>query len=344
MDDNNDPTWIPVTCHKRKSFAWNHFLQHKDNGKSKCKMCAKQFSAKVSTSVLLFHLNNIHNIVKERGEQKAEGQRVQQSLITKVFAKKNKISIEMAVCKLACVDRITFSAIASSEEIQLGLAARSFDNIPKTRKAVKKMVMDFAKEKKQETKEELLSLLAKGQRFSLTLDEVTSTRNRRYLTINLHLGGEEIRCLGKVRISDSMPAKRAVTLLNNALARFGLNEKDHIVSITTDGASVMRKMGRLLDSEHCERHAHGVHLAVCDVLYQGASETDTKEEEKEEVALTPGEEQDERDEEDSPGMLEEVVTDGQSYFIAEYNEVIKKERKIARFFRKSLVSNDKLQD
>ena len=29
----------------------------------------------------------------------------------------------------------------------------------------------------------------------------------------------------------------------------------------------MQKMGCLLDSEHGQCHAHGIHLAICDVLY-----------------------------------------------------------------------------
>lgn len=48
----------------------------------------------------------------------------------------------------------------------------------------------------------------------------------------------------------------------------GLNLKQDIVSIATDGASVMTKVGRCIEAEQQLCYAHGVQLAVLDVLYK----------------------------------------------------------------------------
>jgi len=49
---------------------------------------------------------------------------------------------------------------------------------------------------------------AEGQRFSLTFDEWTSTRNRRYMNINVHARGGEYWSLGLLRVSTWVDARR----------------------------------------------------------------------------------------------------------------------------------------
>lgn len=41
-----------------------------------------------------------------------------------------------------------------------------------------------------------------------------------------------------------------------------------MVACVTDGASVMVKLGKLINCEYHLCYAHGMHLAVCDVLYK----------------------------------------------------------------------------
>ena len=50
--------------------------------------------------------------------------------------------------------------------------------------------------------------------------------------------------------------------------RLGLSPSKDIVAICTDGASVMRKVGGLLEAEQQLCYAHGIQLAVLDVLYK----------------------------------------------------------------------------
>ena len=66
----------------------------------------------------------------------------------------------------------------------------------------------------------------------------------------------------------SMPAERCVELLELKLTSFGLSLAKGIVSICTDGASVMTKVGKLIEAEQQLCYAHGIQLAVIDVLYK----------------------------------------------------------------------------
>lgn len=71
-----------------------------------------------------------------------------------------------------------------------------------------------------------------------------------------------------IRVQGSLPAEKAVDLVDARLLTFGLNRKKDIIGVVTDGAAVMQKFGRLLGIEHQQCHAHGIHLAVTDVLYK----------------------------------------------------------------------------
>jgi len=72
--------------------------------------------------------------------------------------------------------------------------------------------------------------------------------------------------LDLVRIYGSMPAH--IKVLEAKLTMFGLSLSKNIVAICTDGTSVMRAVGRLLQAEQQLCYAHGIQLAVLDVLYR----------------------------------------------------------------------------
>ena len=95
------------------------------------------------------------------------------------------------------------------------------------------------------------------------------------MNINVHLnpigaesnGMPSFFSLGLCRMKGSFPAKRCEDLINKRLAEYGLNIKDDIVCSTTDGASVMVRLGELLHCFHQLCFAHGIHLSVVDVIY-----------------------------------------------------------------------------
>lgn len=97
-------------------------------------------------------------------------------------------------------------------------------------------------------------------------DEWTSTRNRRYMNVNAH-DDQDTWNLGLKRIVGSMDAEKCVKLLEEILSEYGLSLTEDVVAATTDGASVMKKVGRLIPADHQVCLAHGIHLAVTSVLY-----------------------------------------------------------------------------
>lgn len=50
-----------------------------------------------------------------------------------------------------------------------------------------------------------------------------------------------------------MPAEKCIDMLDQKLSEFGISLKDDIVCIITDGASVMKKVGRLIQAH--QQHA-----------------------------------------------------------------------------------------
>ena len=80
--------------------------------------------------------------------------------------------------------------------------------------------------------------------------------------------------LGLIRMLESWGAEKILQLLEKQLADFGItNMQTSAVSIVSDGASVVKKLGKISQLNHQLCYMHGVHLAVCDVLYKSRSVT-----------------------------------------------------------------------
>lgn len=143
-----------------------------------------------------------------------------------------------------------------------------FTNLPKSANGIKTLVSEHGQAVRSFVMTELAERKANGQKFSITFDEWTSTRNRRYMIVNVHEQGKKFWRLGLIRVFGSMPAEKCIELLQAKLAMFGLSLSKDIVAICTDGASVMCKVGRLLETEQQLCYAHGIQLAVLDVVYK----------------------------------------------------------------------------
>ncbi|GIY81733.1 BED-type domain-containing protein [Caerostris darwini] len=65
-----------------------------------------------------------------------------------------------------------------------------------------------------------------------------------------------------------MPAEKCVEVLKSKFAKHGLSLKGDIVSITTDGVTVMKNVGELIGANQQLCYGHGIQLGVIDVLYQ----------------------------------------------------------------------------
>lgn len=72
-----------------------------------------------------------------------------------------------------------------------------------------------------------------------------------------------------------MPAETGVNLIENKLKQFRV-KFINIFAITTDAASVIKKLARLLEVYHQLCFAHEIQLAVFDVLYKTRSDLESR--------------------------------------------------------------------
>ena len=86
---------------------------------------------------------------------------------------------------------------------------------------MQKIVVQFATGKKTEMKQEIEKRLENGERPSVTTDEWTGLRARRYAGIKIHFV-DKIYCAGLVRIIGSLDAHGTQVLLEKKLLKFGL--------------------------------------------------------------------------------------------------------------------------
>ena len=137
---------------------------------------------------------------------------------------------------------------------------------------------------------------------------------------------------------DSCGAEKIFQLLEKQLAHFGItNMQTSIVSIVSDGASVMKKLGKISQLDHQLCYAHGVHLAVCDVLYKNRSVTHIAGEDYDD-------DKDEEMYEEGFGIVTPTIASNEvPVFNIEIENVLKKVRKVVKIFRKSPVKNEVLQ-
>ena len=175
--------------------------------------------------------------------------------------------MQTIVSQLAAVDGFSIHAICKSKFIRESISARGF-RLPFAETGIMNLIHCEHKTIQEEIKGKIKAKLQSNTRFSITLDEYTSIRSRKYMSVNIHYENEFIN-LGLIRMFGSCDAVKMLQLLEKHLADFGITHiQASIVSIVSDGASVMKKLGKLSQVYNQLCYAHGIHLAVCDVLYK----------------------------------------------------------------------------
>ncbi|GFV97261.1 BED-type domain-containing protein [Trichonephila clavipes] len=358
-----------------KSFVWKYFIKNKNEESAKCMKCSNILKCRGwSTSGLLRHLQIQHNISKATQSVSSGSQNTE---ITKrkidsdndiritslnkrnpyyhIFLKKKKETLEEIVSKLVSVDGFTVNAITKSNFIRKSLHDKGY-SFPPNPSDVMKLVYKQYNVIKARVTNGISSKLNAGLRCSLTLDEFTSLKNRRYLNINVHFNEGEIFNLGMLRISGSFSAENCVKAVETKLQEFGTRTEKHIVACVTDGASMMVKFKKIMSCEYHLCYAHAIHLAVCDVLYNKQID----------LVENTVEVEDKSHEEEDNGESEELVEDldkaldlefesgvgtdalfhvtyAEKNSITNINETIKKIKNVVKLFRKSPIKNDILQ-
>ena len=163
--------------------------------------------------------------------------------------------------ELVIADGFPVRAVAKSKYIQRSIARDGLIPINSPNRVMDKVHQEIEKEMKNTKEEYNKAINEQKKRFSLTFDEYTSIKNRRSLTINVHNAEGKSQSLGMVRVWGSQTADSILKLVKGRLEKFGIDLKT-IVSVTTDGASIMIKLGKIVNTIHQVCLAHGIHLAV----------------------------------------------------------------------------------
>lgn len=344
----------------KNNSPWEYFTRTKDEGKCKISGCGKKIKASGgSTSGLHTHLRTIHNINLLKGKRVEKSEKdpddpkcvkVSTSSSKVVVESKEKIvgffkpiikidkTIPAIISRLVARDGLPFLKICTSYDIREMLKRQGDSNIPKSSNTVRKIVLDYGKNIREELSSEFSKLKTDQEKFSVTLDEWTSKKVRRYMNVNVHTDNNFFN-LGLSRVWGKMPAEKCIEVFNERIGIFGLSLND-IVAVTTDGASVMIKFGKLLGIIHQICLAHGLHLAVIKCLYGKTPKAGTNEDEE-------GDEEDDEvfcDEElDQEGLNLEVIEEDicvDEILNIDVKNLIIKIRKIIKKFRKSVTKNE----
>ena len=378
-----------------KSFAWQYFVKSNEEESAKCSKCKKKILCKGwSTSGLVRHLKNIHNIkssdiveselcqhpetsglkrsLSSNEPSTSSGMHSKQQKIT-YFIKKQQTREEM-VANLVAVDRLSVNTITRSDFIRQSFLDKGFQ-LPKSPSAVMDLVYKQFELVTEDIRSEIQREIKNGKKFSVTLDEYSSLRNKRYLNVNVHSSNGKFWNLGMIGISGKMISEKVREYLELKLGEFGLNLEKDIVCCVTDGASVMVKFGKQIPSEHHVCYAHTIHLAVCDVLYNKKNAVEEIEvmtegqgdkiESESQGAVRP-ESSDEENEDDfdyayatdtaadtdecmhknilsSVNVLDEDSTDAMTKVTINLEDTLAKVRRIVKIFKKSPLKCETLQ-
>lgn len=331
-----------------KTPIWGYFLRDKSGEFAKCKTCKFNKELKTgggSTSGLHKHMMSVHsintlkkpasdvNISSIASNSSNSANNAKKSVITSFFNLDDN-SLDAVLARMTAVDGLPFRIFVTSVELRKSLSARGFD-VPKSESTIRYMVIKYGKIIRQKLAVELQRLKSKGERFSLSFDEWTSTRNRRYLNLNLHIKGKHWN-LGLLRVHGSLPAEKCITQIAENLKSFGLSLYEDIVCITTDGASVMKKVGKLLPCDQQLCFAHAIHLAVVDILYKKPAQI--AQQTQVEMEANNDDFESELDHYDSGFQL--IFDETEPELLDELLPLITKVRSIVRLFRHSPTKND----
>ncbi|GBP38310.1 hypothetical protein EVAR_29254_1 [Eumeta japonica] len=219
-------------------------------------------------------------------------------------------------------DGLPFRVFCTSEDMKNLFAAKGNNyKLPSSPNTIELIVMNYGMTLKMKMKEDLLKL--KNEDYSL-LTGILDWR----------------------AFFGSMSSESCVQVLKEKLSEFDLSLDKDIVGITTDGASVMKKVGRLIEPLLQLCYAHGVQLGITDVIYKKTVQSNP-EEEFEDPELNTNRSAEEKevlgDNPDNYDGLYFSLPIRQVYLATEYQMIISKLRKCVKLFKNSPTKNDMLQ-
>lgn len=220
---------------------WPHYLISKDRLTAKCKHCQKVICIKGgSTKGLHVHFLTRHSLTSTSKPTTTVGKtnvgasassscfippaKKQKQTLHDYFAAPNENTLDAVISRMTALDGLPFRVFVSSSDLRKALEARGFTDVPTSATTVCSRVLAYQKKIINNYIQELSGLKKNGNSFSLTLDEWTSTANKRYMNVNLHGmnkdSKEKIWNLGLVRIKGSLPAEGCAVLVTERLENF----------------------------------------------------------------------------------------------------------------------------
>lgn len=317
--------------------VWNYAVKRKNKETNEtegvCNRCNKALKcSKESTSSLIKHLRTQHGIIVS-DDKKISEPSPKKSKTMLEFIQRQKLS---EIVSDMATDGISIRAITRNQFIRNSISKEGY-RLPANESDVMKLILSDFVEKKKVMLKEIKEKVEKGAKFSMTIDEYTTVRGRRYFGINLQDSLERKQFkTGIVRIFGSCPAEKMVESVQQHLNSFCLSFDNDIIAVTLDGAAVNKKFMRLTNiiAQFCLNHA--IHLAVCDTLYKKPTNEDILSSEFDII------DDDETDDFDQAVDLQFMDGDIEENDI-DFHELLKSSRKVVKFIKYSSVRNHVFQ-
>ena len=171
----------------------------------------------------------------------------------------------MLLAKCAAKDGFPISKILTSDACKAYLASRNFQ-MPLSRTTIWEEIGKYHQEVLQNFKEFVQDSKDSGKKFSIIIDEWTDNTFKRYLNIKLHNGTKSMQYSLAAIGAGKCDASKVISIVTKKLEAMNLNTATDIVASIQDGASVMKRYGRLMPFENQFCLNHGINLAILDVL------------------------------------------------------------------------------
>jgi hypothetical protein len=179
----------------KKSFVWDYFAEvpeytnGEDLKKLQCRLCPYTYTRKAkdsSTSCLVFHLLQKHNVSRDSHERREReddslhkvqdaGKILKQGSLNSFFGKNR--SAEEWCTRQVVLSGLSLRQISDNEFQEVACIALKLKHFKSAAK-VGRVVMAFIEDMKIDTRKELAEKERAGERFSAVVDEWTSNRNR----------------------------------------------------------------------------------------------------------------------------------------------------------------------
>lgn len=175
--------------------VWDYF-DRINKASSKCRECKKTIKCEGgSTSGMHAHLKLVHHIQTKKRKIVDDSPEpvvsksaavASTSGLKKYFQSNNESMLKETIARMVAKDRFSFRSFCSSEDLRMLLQNKFNVKIPTSVFTISTWVIAYSDQVRQKTIHTIARLKQSGKRFSLTFDEWTSLKNRRYMNINLH--------------------------------------------------------------------------------------------------------------------------------------------------------------